>query len=223
MAFIRELNDAEMRIYRPIVKVAAQSLGVEPNSARTLGRNPELIVAFSLLTKAALPDKNAKVPLFGAFVMLVRLAWRRLWTRPRGEIDDSLRSLVSLAVSLSAGCRYCQAHTSGTAGRQGVSTEKIEAILNYQDSPLYTPAERAALDLAFAAGLHPNDARREHFDRLREFFDEDQIHSIVSVIALFGFLNRWNDTMGTTLEAPAVAFAEEHLAAQAGWEIGKHG
>ena len=44
---------------------------------------------------------------------------------------------------------------------------------------------------------------------------------LVGVIALFGFLNRWNDTMATPLEDTPLEFAETHLAAH-GWEAGKH-
>jgi hypothetical protein len=41
------------------------------------------------------------------------------------------------------------------------------------------------------------------------------------VVALFGFLNRWNDAMSTELDAPAAADGERWLAAQ-GWSAGKH-
>ena len=44
---------------------------------------------------------------------------------------------------------------------------------------------------------------------------------IVSVISMFGWLNRFNDTLANELEDDAVAFASEHLE-QAGWEVGKH-
>ena len=43
----------------------------------------------------------------------------------------------------------------------------------------------------------------------------------MAVIALFGWLNRWNDTMATTLEPEPSIFARTHLAAR-GWEIGAH-
>ena len=44
---------------------------------------------------------------------------------------------------------------------------------------------------------------------------------IVAVISMFGFLNRFNDTLANDLEDDAIAFARDHLAS-AGWEIGKH-
>ena len=39
---------------------------------------------------------------------------------------------------------------------------------------------------------------------------------MLGVISLFGFLNRWNDSMGTTLEPGAVALGQQQLAGQ-GW------
>jgi hypothetical protein len=56
---------------------------------------------------------------------------------------------------------------------------------------------------------------------LRHYFSERQIVQIVAVIALFGFLNRWNDTMATELEPAPVDFAQAVLA-QTGWAVDKH-
>jgi hypothetical protein len=57
---------------------------------------------------------------------------------------------------------------------------------------------------------------------LKEHFSDKQCVEIVAVISLFGFLNRWNDTMATTLEDKPRAFAAETIAG-AGWDVGKHG
>ena len=38
---------------------------------------------------------------------------------------------------------------------------------------------------------------------------------------MFGFLNRWNDTMATELEAVPIKYGDDHLA-QSGWSVGKH-
>jgi uncharacterized membrane protein len=61
----------------------------------------------------------------------------------------------------------------------------------------------------------------EHFRALREHYDEDQIVEIAAVIALFGWLNRWNDALATTLEQAPLGFGEKHLS-QHGWRAGKH-
>lgn len=52
---------------------------------------------------------------------------------------------------------------------------------------------------------------QKEFDRLTEHFDEGQIVELVASIALFGCLNRWNDTMATTLEPLANERAEKLL------------
>jgi hypothetical protein len=61
----------------------------------------------------------------------------------------------------------------------------------------------------------------EDMSRLRDHFDDDQVVEIVAVIANFGFLNRWNDTMATQLERSPLTWASEHLR-DTGWEAGKH-
>jgi len=60
-----------------------------------------------------------------------------------------------------------------------------------------------------------------HFYELRKHFDENQIAGIVATISMFGFLNRWNDTMATELEDEPLEFASRVLA-PGGWEIGRH-
>jgi hypothetical protein len=44
---------------------------------------------------------------------------------------------------------------------------------------------------------------------------------IVGVIAMFGFMNRWNDTMATPLEEEPTHVGERFLA-KGGWTVGKH-
>ena len=44
---------------------------------------------------------------------------------------------------------------------------------------------------------------------------------MLGVISLFVYLNRWNDTMGTSIEDGAVESAEKYLAKH-GWNKGKH-
>ena len=103
----------------------------------------------------------------------------------------------------------------------GVDDKKLAAVWEYQSSPLYTEAERAALDFAFAASVVPNAVTDGSFEDLRKHWSEQQIVEIVGTIAMFGFLNRWNDTMGTPLEEKAMATGQKYLA-RGGWAPGKH-
>lgn len=136
------------------------------------------------------------------------------------EVDLGLKRLMAMAVSNAAGCRYCEAHTAhGAAQMSGVNGEKVAAVWDYRNSDLFSDAERAALDLAFAAGQTPNAATEAHFAALRQHWSERQIVEMVALIGLFGFLNRWNDTLATPLEDAPLSYALERLT---GWDPGKH-
>ncbi len=128
-----------------------------------------------------------------------------------GELSPALKNMIAAVASNAAGCRYCSAHTTHQASRAGGDAEKIAKVWEYQTSDLFDDAERAALDLALAGGQVPNGATDAHFAELKKHYSNKQIVEIVSVIALFGFLNRWNDTMGTELEQEPLQFAEANF------------
>ena len=75
--------------------------------------------------------------------------------------------------------------------------------------------------MARESALTPNAVTDAHFEALQEHFDEPQIVEIVAVASLFGYLNRFNDTLANALEPEALAFGAAHLGA-IGWEPGKH-
>ena len=165
-------------------KMIETVMGYLPNSHLSMAKNPALNERFSVLAGTIFSSEH---------------------------LDMDLANLIALASSLSSGCKYCQAHTSHGASRAGVSPKKISRILKYKESGEFTQSEKATLDLAFAAGVTPNATKKEHFDELKKYFSDEAIIDIVAVIALFGFLNRWNDTLGTVLEEVPKKFVEEKL------------
>ena len=138
-----------------------------------------------------------------------------------GSLDRGLKQLVAYVASATTGCRYCQAHTAQSADMVGVPTAKLDAAFEFETSDLFDEGERAALRLAHHAALVPNGATDEHFDELRWHYSDEQIAELVGVIALFGWLNRWNDTMATTLEDSPLSWASENLRPDA-WDPGRH-
>jgi uncharacterized peroxidase-related enzyme len=154
----------------------------------------------------------------------IAAAWARLAGAVTGEgtVDRALKQLVAYVASATHGCRYCQAHTAHRAEDLGVELEKIQSAFEFETAPLFSEAERDALRLARDAALVPNEVTDEHFERLRRWFSDEQIVEIVAVVAMFGWLNRWNDTMATTLEDRPLRFATDALAPRTGWSAGKH-
>jgi uncharacterized peroxidase-related enzyme len=170
-------------------------LGFIPNSLLTMQRRPKMVKGFGELTKAVMD--------------------------PEGGVDLGFMRLVAHFSSRAAGCQYCEAHSLVAAKIHNIPQEKLDAIWEYRTSPLYSEAERAALDFALAAGSVPNAVDAEIFARMREHWSEDQIVQILGVVCLYGFLNRWNDSMATTLEDEPREMAERVLR-KGGWTGGKH-
>lgn len=221
MSSVKPLTREDLPEFELIFEGALQSLGIVPNSMLTLGHKPGILGAFSLLTGTVFHQLNRPLSFktlrfFRAFLKGARKS------DPANEISPQLQQMIAYVCSAAAGCRYCQAHTADAAHRLKVPEEKIADLLRYDSSEQFDDAERAALDLAFAAGQVPNASTPEHFERLKHHFNDKQIVEIVATISLFGFLNRWNDTMGTALEDAPREFAEQTLAPATGWEIGKH-
>jgi alkylhydroperoxidase family enzyme len=113
------------------------------------------------------------------------------------------------------------AHTAGAALRLGIDEAKFDAIWEFRSSPLYSEAERVALEFAIAAASQPNDVTDDLMDRMKQHWTEGQIVEIAATVSLFGFMNRWNDSMATPLEEEPLEVGEKHLADK-GWEVGKH-
>ena len=113
------------------------------------------------------------------------------------------------------------AHNAGGSLQQGVAEDKLAAVWEFRTSPLFSEAERAALEFTIAAGAQPNEVTDEMFDLMKKHWTEGQIVEIVAVISFFGFMNRYNDTMATPLEAEPIEAGEKFLASH-GWEAGKH-
>ena len=171
------------------------TLGFTPNSVLTMQRKPKLVQALAQLNGAVMD--------------------------PEGEVDLGFRRLVGHLASKASGCPYCQAHTLLGAQNFGVDEDKLAAIWDYASSPLYSIKERLALDFALAAAAQPNAVTDTQFAELQQHWSDAQIVEILGVVALFGFLNRWNDTLATPLEPAPDAVAGKAAGAH-GWSAGKH-
>ena len=139
----------------------------------------------------------------------------------KGRVTSALKRLIAYLSSMTTGCRYCEAHAIRAAVRYGSEEDKLQNIWDYKTYPAFTDAERAAFDLAIAASSVPNAVDDEIAENMRAHWEEGEIVEIMGVIALFGYLNRWNDSMGTQLEEPAAEDGNNLLAGH-GWSRGKH-
>ncbi|MEK9645180.1 MAG: carboxymuconolactone decarboxylase family protein [Alphaproteobacteria bacterium] len=190
------LSPQELEELKDDLQLVTENLGgTLPNSMLTLARRPKIM-------KAA------------------RNLWLETVMEP-GDVSRGLKWLIAHVVSVSAGCQYCAAHTGENSNIADMPAEKIEAVWDYERSPLFNDGERVALRVAQGAAQAPNAVTDADFEELRKHWDDGQVVEIIATISVFGFFNRWNDTMATELESNPLRFAEEHLS-PAGWNVGKH-
>jgi len=195
VAFLKPLPAETTPELREDFAIFERILGFVPNSLLTMQRVPAMVKGFGELTRAVMD--------------------------PNGSVDLGFMRLVAHFSSRAAGCQYCEAHSLVAAKIHGVSQEKLNAIWDYKESPLYTDAERVALDFALAAGSVPNAVDSELMQEMKKHWSEEQIVQILGAVSLYGFLNRWNDSMATSLEDSPAAMGERVLA-RGGWTGGKH-
>lgn len=196
MAVVTPLTEDEMEPeLREEVQFFKGPLGVVPNSVRTMAYRPEIARAFTALNIAVMTN--------------------------HGDVSAEFKRLIGYVTSFVSGCRYCQAHTILGSERFGASAERLNDVWDFAQSPHFTPAEKAALAFAHAAAEVPNGVTPEIEAALQAHWSPGDIVEIMGVIALFGYLNRWNDSMGSALEDLPVETAER-LLSETGWEVGKH-
>jgi len=196
MSRLEPLSLSEIEGLEEVEATYRRTLGFVPNGLRIMARRPEIVKGFIALRRAVLDPDSGTVPV-------------------------ELKNLVAHMASHVHGCRYCEAHALQGAARAGAEQDRLAAIWGYRTSPLFSEAERAALDFAVHAASVPNAVSDDDFDRLREHWDEGQIVEILAAVALYGYLNRLNDSLATSLEEDSARFAEETLGPQ-GWTRGKH-
>jgi len=105
-------------------------------------------------------------------------------------LDKRLIELVKMRASQINGCAYCLAMHSKELRRLGETEQRIYLLNAWEESPLYTPRERAALAwteaLTRIADTHAPDAA---YDEVRAQFDDKEL---VDLTTLIGMINVWN-------------------------------
>lgn len=197
MALVDPLSEEQMEpALRENVQFFKGPLGVIPNSVRTMAHRAPIAQAFTDLNIAVMTDYGAVTPEF--------------------------KRLLGYVSSFASGCMYCQAHMILASERFGASEDRLNDVFDFEKSPHFTEAEKAALAFAHAATQVPNGVDDKIGARLRATWAPEAIVEIMGVVALFGYLNRWNDSMGSALEDLPRSKGEDRLSAATGWTVGKH-
>ncbi|MBW8242458.1 carboxymuconolactone decarboxylase family protein [Muricauda oceani] len=195
MALVNPLSPDHDAETKELAEFFNETLGFCPNSVLTMQHRPAISKAFINLNKAVMANE--------------------------GRVTSALKRMIAWVSSNATGCRYCQAHAIRAAERYGANQEQLDNIWEYRTHNAFSDAEKAALDFALAASQVPNTVSADIKKRLHKHWNDGEIVEMMGVISLFGYLNRWNDSMGTAIEDGAVESAEKYLG-EVGWQKGKH-
>ena len=195
MPLVTPLSAAHDLETKQLAEFFNETLGFCPNSVLTMQRRPAISKAFINLNKAVMANE--------------------------GRVTSALKRMIAWVSSNATGCRYCQAHAIRAAERYGAEKEQLDNIWEYKTHAAFSEAERAALDFSLAASMVPNAVDAKIKETLYTYWDEGEIVEMLGVISLFGYLNRWNDSMGTSLEEDAIESGNKFLGKN-GFGVGKH-
>tara|TARA_Y100000992_G_C21175359_1_gene448020 strand:+ start:230 stop:820 length:591 start_codon:yes stop_codon:yes gene_type:complete len=189
---VKPLNK-ESKELKKLIKFYDETLGFCPNSVKTMFLRPEIAYSFIELNKAVMENK--------------------------GKVSSKLKRMIGFVSSRVSGCNYCQAHTIRAAERYGASRDQLENIWDFRENKEFSKKEKIALEFSIAASSIPNGVDEDLSREIRKYWDDGEIVEMLGVISLFGFLNRWNDSMGTRIEEAADKSGKKYIK---GWNPQKH-
>jgi len=123
-------------------------------------------------------------------------AMYRALDRRSSPIEPALRSLVQVRVSQINGCDFCVDLNSFLGLGRGNAEDKLRALPQFGDSPLFSEREKAAL--AFAETVTRSDRRvgEQLIARLRKHFDDQAIVELAALIAYQNMSSKFNAALG---------------------------
>ena len=195
MPLVEPLTDISDPEVKELVNFFNETLGFCPNSVLTMQRRPGIAKAFVQLNMAVMEN--------------------------HGKLTSEFKRLIAFVSSNTTGCRYCQAHTIRAAERYGASLERLENVWDFENQDCFSDSEKSALKFAQEASMVPVNVAESTEMQLHAYWSNEDIVEIMGVVALFGYLNRWNDVMATTLEDGANLSGNELLKGTS-WVPGKH-
>lgn len=179
-ARVAPLAAGDPRSQDPLLDDLVNFVGYRPHALLTMARKPGVLPAVLGLVQTTL--------------------------RGPGLIEPPLRFLVAAEACRGARCGYSTVHVVHAAQHAGVAQAQLAELPSYRSSAQFNARERTALAIASAGATLPVADADAAFDAARQHFSEDELIEIVALVALFGWFNRWNGLMRTTLEpVPAAA------------------
>ena len=181
MSWINTPPESEYPWYlRLFYALQKRKLGWVPEPVLLWGRTPRVFIAFIRLYKA--------------------------FDRKSSPLESSLRSLLMVRISQINICPFCIDLNSSHAMERGIPLEKLEALDQFLDSPLFSEREKIALEFAEAITITGRKVEHTLQARLKANFSDDAIIELAGLIAYQNMSSKFN----AGLDVPAQGFCKPH-------------
>jgi AhpD family alkylhydroperoxidase len=127
---------------------------------------------------------------------LAMSAMYRALDRKSSPIEPALRSLVQVRISQINGCDFCVDLNSFLGLGRGVAEDRLRALTQSEDSPLFSERDKVALAFAEAATRSDRRVNPQHILRLRKHFDDQAIVELAALIAYQNMSSKFNAALG---------------------------
>ena len=119
---------------------------------------------------------------------------QKKWT----TLDSGLKELASLSVASQIGCSWCMDFGYYLSRTNGMPIEKLEQVMSWRESTVYTPLERNVLEYAEAMTATPPTVTDEMVEGLRAELTDAQLVELTATISAENLYSRTNHALGLT-------------------------
>lgn len=165
MAIISSLEEDQIKeIAKEVYLKFKKSSGKVPEWVKVMAHSPKILKEFTELFKITMGE---------------------------GKIEPLLRWKIAFVVSDSLKCPFCVDVTEKMLKNLGASENILETIQKSDELP---EGEKEVLELVKEVTLKAQVCQPEVFEKLKQKFSEPELVEIVSIIGLFNYINRFNNT-----------------------------
>jgi AhpD family alkylhydroperoxidase len=115
--------------------------------------------------------------------------------RKHSPLSPVLRSLITVRVSQINHCEFCVDINSATLVKRGVPENKIEALWEWRESPLFDQTERIALEYTEAVTHSELSVDNDLMARVKGHFDDDAVVELTGLIAFQNLSSKFNNAL----------------------------
>jgi AhpD family alkylhydroperoxidase len=110
------------------------------------------------------------------------------------SLPKATQELVKIRASQINGCGFCLDMHTKDAAAAGEDQQRLNMVAAWREANVFTEAERAALELAEEGTRIADSAgvSDDVWNRAAKHYDEEQLGSLVAIIALINMYNRLN-------------------------------